>query len=45
MENLISVKDSPSRHVIDNLMIRLRDVQISRAVMSITGDLEVSYCH
>ena len=43
MENLIKLKESPSRHVIDNIMIRLRDVQISRAMLSMSGDLEVNH--
>ena len=45
MENLIKLKESPSRHVIDNIMIRLRDMQISRAMLSMSGDLEVSILH
>ncbi|XP_043229917.1 vacuolar protein sorting-associated protein 13A-like [Amphibalanus amphitrite] len=41
VENLIKLKESPSRHVIDNIMIRLRDMQISRAMLSMSGDLEI----
>ena len=41
VDNLIQLKEASSRHVIDNIMVRLRDVQISRAALSLSGDLEV----